>query len=31
MEEGKKIHSYEYIKSLKNEYCNKALKNYFQK
>ena len=26
MEVGKKIHSYEYLKSNKNEYCNKAIK-----
>lgn len=26
MEAGKKIHSYEYLKSRKNEYCNKAIK-----
>lgn len=30
-EGGKKIHSYEYIKSLKNEYCNRALKVLFPK
>lgn len=31
MENGKKIHSYEYIKSCQNEYCNKALKKLFPK
>ena len=25
MEGGKKIHSYEYLKSRENEYCNKAI------
>lgn len=31
MESGKKIHSYEYIKSCNNEYCNIALKTLFPK
>lgn len=31
MENNKKIHSYEYIKSLKNEYCNEAVKVLFPK
>lgn len=31
MEENKKIHSYEYIKSYKNEYCNNALMKLFPK
>lgn len=31
MEDDKKIHSYEYIKSYKNEYCNTAIRNLFPK
>ena len=31
MENNKKIHSYEYIKSHKNEYCNEAVKILFPK
>ena len=31
MEDGKKIHSYEYIKSYKNKYCNESLNILFPK